>query len=87
MGLVSDVGVVKSFNFWSPSLKKLGLYKVGEIKFSYEEIFPTFPNLTHLEVEIKGTTWRLLLAILKSSPNLEVLIIQNQKVRIWSTLN
>lgn len=48
VGLMSDVGVVISFNFWSPSLKKLGLYKVGEFRFSYEEIFPTFPNLTHV---------------------------------------
>lgn len=48
VGLTSDVGVVITFYFWSPSLKKLGLYKVGEFRFSYEEIFPTFPNLTHV---------------------------------------
>lgn len=50
------------------------------LDWAYEDFFPAFPNLAYLEVEISGTSWKLLLAILNSLPNLKVFVIQNHQL-------
>lgn len=50
------------------------------LDWAYEDFFPTFPNLIYLNVEIRGTSRKLLLAILNSLPNLEVFVIHNHRL-------